>query len=119
MVEIAAHDRGLFPVPARSDPEQEAAAAEEVERRDLLGQEQGIPLRHQGDPRSELEPRRHARGPGERGQRAGAVMRGDVLIDAQVEAGHRACLRQQAEKQDQDTERRAGQQHGQAMPRYP
>ena len=60
-----------------------------------------------------------ADGPGKRGQRAGAVMRGDVLIDAQVEAGHRACLRQQAEKQDQDTERRASQQHGQAMPRYP
>jgi len=60
-----------------------------------------------------------ADGPGQRCQRAGAVMRGDVPVDTQAEAGHRAGLRQYADKQDQDTKRHADEQPGQAVPVCP
>ena len=46
VVEVPAHHRRLFPVPARPDPEDEPAAAVKVEHRDLFGEYQGIAFWH-------------------------------------------------------------------------
>jgi hypothetical protein len=48
------------------------------------------------------------------GQRAAAVMRGNVLIGPQVPAGHRTCLRQFAEQQHQRAQPGPGEEPAQA-----
>src|SRR5262252_7450268 len=65
MIEVIAHELRLLAQPTRADAEEEAPAAEEVERGDLLGQDQRVPLRHEDDARAELDAARHAGGAGE------------------------------------------------------
>ena len=55
MVEVAAQQLRLLPVPPRAHAEQEAAPAQQVERGDLFGQHQRVALRHQGDARAQLD----------------------------------------------------------------
>src|SRR5713101_1488231 len=62
VVEIAAHDLRLLAQPPGADAEEEAPAAEEVEGRDLLGQEQRMPLGDEDDAGPELDAARGARG---------------------------------------------------------
>jgi hypothetical protein len=62
MVEVAAHDLGLFAQPSRPDAEEEAAAAEVVERRDFFGEQQRVTLGHEHDAGAELDARGRSRG---------------------------------------------------------
>ena len=50
--------RGLLLVPGRADAEPGPAAGEDVERRDALGQQAGLPVDHRGHPGEQLDPRR-------------------------------------------------------------
>jgi hypothetical protein len=61
VIEVAAHDRRLLAMPARADAEEEPAAAEEIERRDLLREQERVALRHERDAGAELHLRRHTR----------------------------------------------------------
>src|SRR5262249_58828588 len=62
MGEMAAIELGPRAQPARPDAEEEAPAAEEIESGDLFGQDQRVPLRHEDDPRAQLDTARHAGG---------------------------------------------------------
>ena len=62
VVEIAAHDLRLLSQPPGANAEEEAPAAEEIEGRDFLGQEQRMSLGNEHDPRPELDAARGARG---------------------------------------------------------
>src|SRR5215510_8366927 len=62
MVEVAAMELYLLAQSAGSDAEEEPPAAEEIEAGDLLGQNKGVPLRHEDDARAELDAARHAGG---------------------------------------------------------
>ena len=53
--DVAAHDGGLFLVPAGADAVDEAAAAVTVEGGDLLGEEQGVALGHEQDTGAKLD----------------------------------------------------------------
>ena len=54
VLEVATHELGFLPQPACADAKQEAAAAKPIEAGDLLGQEEGVALGHQGNARAEL-----------------------------------------------------------------
>jgi len=54
VLEVAAHEFGFLPQPARANAEQEAAAAKPIEAGDLLGQEEWIALGNQGNARGEF-----------------------------------------------------------------
>ena len=64
--DVAAHDGGLFLVPAGADAEDEAPAAVAVEGGDLLGEEQRVALGHEQDarPDSDVGGRRRRQGHG-------------------------------------------------------
>ena len=52
--EVAPHEFGFLPQPARADAEQEATAAKPIETGNLLGQEERIAFGHQGNARAEF-----------------------------------------------------------------
>ena len=84
---------GLFAEPAGADAEQESAAAEEIERRDLLGQQQRVALGDEHDAGAELDALRHARGAGERHERIDEVRvaLGDDAVGRAGEAARRVA----------------------------
>src|ERR1700752_2501407 len=55
VLEVATHELGFFPQPARPNPEQAAPAAKAIEAGDLLGQEEWVALGYQGDACAELQ----------------------------------------------------------------
>ena len=61
--------REFPPVPADADPGDEPAAAQRIERRELLGEDDRIPLRDDDDARPEPQPRVPCGDPGEREDR--------------------------------------------------
>src|SRR5207253_2296985 len=67
----------LLGVPAATDAEQEAAAREEVERRDLLGGRDRVALDQEADARAELQPSRDR---SRRRERDEEIMRVPVLL---------------------------------------
>ena len=64
--EFDAEQLGFLPEPAGADAEEETSVAEIVEGGDLLGQQDGVALRHQADARAQLERRGYRRGPAQR-----------------------------------------------------
>ena len=90
VIEVSAHDGGLFPVPAGADTEQEPAAAEQIEGGDLLGQQQRVPFRDQRDARAQIEGRGDSGRPREGDERIDEVrvaLRDDPIGGARETAG--------------------------------
>ena len=66
--EVRREEVHLFAQPARPHAEEEAAAREPVERRDLVRGQERIALGHEAYTRSQAEPAGHSRRRGERGE---------------------------------------------------